>query len=67
MYSKGDINDAIPTTVHYLECQFDCSVKQLFMDNERSLSSEFFAWISCTGCHFTPTAPYMHKQAGLIE
>ena len=67
LYKKSDINDAIPATVHYIERQFDCFVKELHGDDEQALSNEFFAWINRTGRRFCKSAPYTHEQAGMIE
>ena len=41
LFSKADINSSIPTTITFMEKQFNCSVKQLHMDDERGLSDAF--------------------------
>ena len=67
LFSKADINSSIPATITFMEKQFNCSVKQLHMDDERGLSDAFQAWVNRTGRLFNPTAPYTAEQAGPIE
>ena len=50
--------------VAFVKTRYDCTVRVLRSDGERSLGDNFTSWIKTEGITFDPSAPYTPEQNG---
>jgi hypothetical protein len=53
--------------VTFVKTRYDCTVRVLRSDGERSLGDNFTSWIKAEGITFDPSAPYTPEQNGSAE
>ena len=51
----------------FVQTRYDCTVRKLRTDGEKSLGDDFTNWVKAEGLTFEPSAPYTPEQNGSAE
>jgi hypothetical protein len=51
----------------FVQTRYDCTVRRLRTDGEKSLGDDFTNWVKAKGLTFEPSAPYTPEQNGAAE